>query len=124
MCIRDRDSDGQEEMVLLLSCSGSEPAYCCAGRTSIMPSVAVFAVGRGGTLRQIGTTMSGGDSGPGDEYGPAARQIRDVRIQGSRIVTTEFLAYPEQYTSAQVGGDPFAPVRVTYSLRKGEWAPS
>lgn len=120
----DVDSDGQEELVLLLSCSGSEPAYCCAGRTSIMPSVAVFAVGRGGTLRQIGTTMSGGDSGPGDEYGPAARQIRDVRIQGSRIVTTEFLAYPEQYTSAQVGGDPFAPVRVTYSLRKGEWAPS
>ncbi len=120
----DMDGDGQQELVLHVDCSGSEPAYCCAGRTSIMPTIAVFIVGRSRTLRLLGTTMMGGKSGPGDQFGPAQRQIRDVRIQGSQIVTTEYIAYPEQYTSAQVGGNPGSPVTVRYSLIAGRWEPS
>lgn len=120
----DVNGDGQPELVLRLDCSGSEPSSCCAGRTSIMPFVAAFSVGRGAALIQVGDTITGGTSRPGDSSGPAQRQISKAKLQGATVVTTEYIAYYEQYIPAQVGGDPAAPVTVKYALKGGKWTPS
>lgn len=58
---------------------------------------------------------------PGDEYGPAFRAIEDARLEGTTVVTTERISYPEQYTFEQVGGDPQAPVTVSYRRSGSGW---
>ncbi|NLA30102.1 MAG: hypothetical protein GX875_10725, partial [Propionibacterium sp.] len=95
----DIDGDGNDEVVMSLLCSGSLPETCCAGRSSTMITVAVFTVEGGHTLKQIAPSLMGGSSGPGDRYGPAARKITSAELNGSTVVTSESIIYPEQYTS-------------------------
>lgn len=118
----DLDGDGQEEVVLSMLCTGSEPQNCCAGRTSLMTTIGVFKPGA--TLKQVGTSLMGGASGPGGEFGPAVRSIDSAVLRGTTIVTKETIVYGEQYTADQVGGDPFEPVTVEYKLSGGMWVAS
>lgn len=121
---RDLDGDGKQEILLLLWCAGSPREYCCAGRSSIMRTVAAF-VQNGTGLRQVGRSLMGGATPPGDKFGPADRQIWSVTLRGSTVVTSETIIYPEQYTFAQAGGaDPAAPVTVEYKLKNGSWVAS
>lgn len=120
----DLDGNGQEEIVLSLMCTGSPPENCCAGRSSISTTVAVFAAGSGQPLRQVATSLMGGATPPGDEFGPAQRQIWSVSLQGTTIVTSESIIYWEGYTPAQVGGDPSKPVAVEYKLSRSAWVAS
>lgn len=120
----DFDGDGSDEVVMSLLCSGSLPEYCCAGRSSTMTTVVVFKVEDGDTLRQIAPGLMGGSSGPGDRFGPAARKIASAELNGSTVVTSESIIYPEQYTTDQVGGSPSAPVVVEYQLAGGSWTAS
>lgn len=119
----DLDGDAKEEIVLSLQCTGSLPEDCCAGRTSISTAVVVLTQS-GQTLTKVAPTLMGGASEPGNEYGPADRQIASAALRDGTIVTNEYIAYPEQYTPAQVGGDPFLPVSVEYELNQGTWTAS
>lgn len=116
----DVDADGAPETVLALQCSGSTPESCCAGRTSLLWFVAAFDAASD-RLRLKGAVIRGTPATPGDEYGPAFRAIEDARLEGTTVVTTERISYPEQYTFEQVGGDPQAPVTVSYRRSGSGW---
>ncbi len=119
----DLDGDGRQEVVLALECAGSPPEQCCAGRQSTATTVVAFAV-NGRKLTKAAPSLMGGQSGPGDKYGPADREISSAKLSGSTVVTKEYIVYPEGYTAQQVGGDPYATVTVKYTLRNGAWAAS
>lgn len=119
----DLDGDGAEEIVLSLLCTGSPREHCCAGRSSLATAIAVFAVQRG-KLTAVAPVLMGGASRPGDQYGPAQRRIWSVKLRDKKIVTTESIIYPEGYTPAQVGGDPFEQITVEYRLNRGSWTSS
>ena len=116
----DVDSDGSPETVLALQCSGSPPESCCAGRTSLLWFVAAFDAASD-ELRLKGPVIRGTPATPGDEDGPAFRAIEDARLDGASVVTTERISYAEQYTFDQVGGDPQAPVTVSYRRSGAGW---
>ncbi|HHU38570.1 MAG TPA: hypothetical protein GXZ45_04715 [Propionibacterium sp.] len=118
----DMDGDGQQELVLSMWCSGSEPENCCAGQSSLMPTIGVFKAGP--VLRQVAPSLMGGASAPGNEYGPAARKIDSATLRGTTIVTTEYHLYAHQYTPEQVGGDPSGSVTVEYRIEGGKWVAS
>lgn len=119
----DIDGDGLTDAVLLLQCSGSEIAMCCAGRTSITSVVAVFSSDSRGRLTLAAPTIWGGASLPGNQYGPAQRMLAEAELDGNQVVTSEYLPYPESYTADQVGGDPYALISVRYILSNGAWHP-
>ena len=48
-------------------------------------------------------------------------RIEDARLDGASVVTTERISYAEQYTFDQVGGDPQAPVTVSYRRSGSGW---
>ncbi len=120
----DLNADGRDEVVLALQCAGSPPETCCAGRSSNLLSVAVLTPASDNRLEKVAPTLMGGASGPGDEYGPADRQIIDAQLRGDTVITTESIIYPEHYTSDQVGGDPYGPVTVEYRLAGDGWRAS
>lgn len=111
----DFDSDGTEDVLLAVDCSGTPIDLCCAGRASIMKVALPLSVGAGG-LAIIGRPIYGGVSGH-----DGARNIDELRLSGNDIVTDEFVIYPEQYTAAELGHPPDAPVRVTHRLHGGAW---
>lgn len=119
----DLDGDGQVEHVVQLQCSGTPIADCCAGRNSIANTVVALHAS-GETTSLAAPTLMGGASEPGDSYGPAARGIKTARLDGTSVVTEEYIIYPEQYTATQVGGDPTATVSVTYQFSGGVWTAS
>ena len=117
----DLNGDGRDEAVMALACSGSHPDTCCAGRSSKMVTVATLAVADDGTLQLAAPSFMGGESLPGDEFGPAPRQIVSVELQGNTVVTSETIIYADHYTEDQVGGDPYLPVTVTYQFTDDGW---
>ncbi len=118
----DVDGDGETELVMALQCSGSHPDYCCAGQASLLWFTAVFDGSTQPILRLKAPVIRGTKAGPGDETGPAERSIdENTRLEGNAIVTTESILYADQYSSQQVGGDPYRSVTVTYRLRNGSW---
>lgn len=120
----DLNSDGTDEIVLALRCAGSPPETCCAGRSSMMLAVAVLTVAGDNRLTKFAPTLMGGASEPGDQYGPASRQITDVQLRGETVVTSESIIYADHYTADQVGGDPYALVTVEYRLTGDGWVAS
>lgn len=116
----DLNGDGEQEVVLALTCTGSPHASCCAGRASIMDAVAVFSDRNGRYLELIAPTLMGGN-GP---QGTASRRIGEVSLFEDVIVATESVIYPETTSSAEAGGDPHAPVTVEYRLENGVWIAS
>ncbi|ODU03100.1 MAG: hypothetical protein ABS81_15420 [Pseudonocardia sp. SCN 72-86] len=114
--------DGTPVAVLQYSCFGSLPENCCAGRQSRATFVAALATDPRGGLRLVGQVIGPGSSAPGDQYGPAARGVRSAAVSSGAVVTTEYVVYPEQYTAAQVGGDPNATVSVRHVFHNGRWA--
>ena len=114
----DIDGDSKQEVIMSLMCSGSEPENCCAGRSSIANTIAAFSIGNGQTLTQIGSSLMGGTSGP------ASRQIKTAELSGNSVVTSEYIVYPEQYASGEVGGNPNELVTVEYSFSNGDWIAS
>ncbi|NCD18820.1 MAG: hypothetical protein EOL89_02375 [Actinobacteria bacterium] len=112
-----------EEVILSLQCTGSLPEDCCAGRMSISTAVVVLSQS-GRALTNVAPALMGGASEPGNEYGPAHRHIASAALRGRTITADEYIVYPEQYTSAKVGGDPFLPVHVEYELHHGAWTAS
>ena len=118
----DVDGDRRQDAVVTYSCFGSLPEQCCAGRTSRAHFVQALRIGPDKSLSRIGTVIKPGYSGPGDEYGPAERDITSATLRGNVVTTEEHLEYPEQYTAAQLGGqDPTAPVSVQHRFRDGRW---
>lgn len=117
----DLDEDGLEEVVLSYRCTGTPLADCCAGRSSTATTVGVFRVGEGSHLTSAAPILMRGFSYPGDASGPASRQISTATLEGRKIVTSEYIVYPENYSSEQVGGDPTQPVKVEYQLQDGAW---
>jgi len=71
----------------------------------------------------IGDVIRAGASKPGDQYGPAQRNIKSIAVdERGRVTTTEYIYYPEQYTPDQVGGvDPTADIMVVHAMRNGAW---
>jgi hypothetical protein len=119
----DFDGDGRRDFLISVYCSGGTIADCCAGRSSHAQYAYAVTAGPDGEPRMIGDVLRAGSSLPGDRYGPAARDIREITIDAQgQVVTREHIYYPEQYTSAQVGGvDPSADVVVVHTLRGGHW---
>ena len=120
----DLNGDGKKEIILSLDCAGSPPEDCCAGRSSLVTTLAVLAPSTSHSLDKVAPSLMGGASAPGNEYGPADRKIGSATLRGRAIVTTEYITYPEQYTPDQVGGDPYQPVEVEYKLERGTWIAS
>ena len=101
----DIDGDGRNDVVVQYTCFGSFPHECCAGRTSQLAFVSALAVGDDRSVRRIGPVIRAGESGPGDESGPATRNITSATLKGATVVTSEYVVYPEQYTAAQLGSN-------------------
>lgn len=84
----DVDGDGREEAVLEIGCAGGPYQLCCAGRSSLSTFVIVVRkTGAGLALVGgpiVGLPISGADAG-----------IRSVRLEGTTVVTTESVTYPE-----------------------------
>lgn len=121
--IADVNGDGTEELIVTLMCTGHEIKQCCAGRTGMMASVAAFRV-ESGELKLAARGFMGGESLPGNEHGPATRGIRSAELQGTTLVTTEYLPYSHLYTPQQVGHDPEDEVTARYRVSGGEWVPA
>lgn len=118
----DVNQDGNDEVILKVTCSGSAPEYCCAGRSSHANYVVALTPVRGGGVQLSAPVIRAGRSGPGNEYGAALRNIQDVQIVGSSIITKEYIYYAEQYSMDEVGGDPFGLVTVRHVLTDGSWS--
>jgi pimeloyl-ACP methyl ester carboxylesterase len=118
----DFDRDGHTDVALQFTCFGSTPDRCCAGRDSRAAFIDVLAIESNNKLRLIGRVIRGGASKPGDQYGPASRNIKSASLSGTTITTLEYIVYPDQYTPAQVGGrDPNTRVTVEHRYRNGQW---
>ena len=106
-------------------CFGSLPEECCAGRQSHATFVTALAGDDNRNLRCTGPVIRAGKSTPGDQFGPAERDVVSASLSGTVITTVEHHCYPERYTAAQVGGqDPTAAVTVRHRLRDGRWTTS
>jgi hypothetical protein len=87
--------------------------------------ISALAVADDRSVRRIGPVIRAGESGPGDEFGPATRNINSAMLKGTTVVTSEYVVYAENYTAEQLGGhNPAMPVSVRYNLRGGQWAAS
>lgn len=119
----DFNRDGREDALLSVNCSGGTIAQCCAGRASHAEYAYAVTAGADGRPVMIGDVIRAGFSKPGDQSGPADRNITSIAVDDrARVVTLEYIYYPEQYTSAQVGGvDPTAEVVVVHVMRNGRW---
>lgn len=111
----DFDQDGSDDALLSLSCFGSPIAMCCAGRASILTFAVPVTVGADGSVQLIGGAITGGYSNE------AMREIREISLTGTTVVTTELIVYPEQYAEADVGHPPFDPVTVSYDFDGSRW---
>ena len=114
----DIDGDGKLEVIMSMWCAGSEPENCCAGRSSVAQTIAAFSTGDAPVLKQVGSSLMGGQSGPAD------RQISSAELSGNTVITSEYIVYPEMYTSGEVGGDPDQKVSVEYTFSGGDWVAS
>lgn len=121
--VEDIDGDGTEELVVLLMCTGHPIVACCTGRTGMMSAVAAFRVDSG-ELTLVARGFMGGESLPGDEYGPASRGVHSAELRGTTLVTREYLPYAHLYTAEQVGHDPEDLVTARYVVSGGEWVPA
>lgn len=117
----DVNADGVEEVALAVLCAGSTPEMCCAGRSSMLWLVGIFATNSDGDLELAAPVVGPGASMPGDQYGPAPRAIKDAWLEGPTVVTTEYVIYYERYTPEQVGGPTNALVTVRHDLVDGVW---
>lgn len=118
----DFDHDGRRDALMSIHCYGSPRAMCCAGRTSNLTFAIALSFANGGRPSLLGAPIQGGKDYPGDQYGPAERGIRAIRLSGTDVVTTEYTIYDFQYTTAQLGHPPTSPVTATYRLRNGRWS--
>lgn len=118
----DIDGDGRKDVVLEFTCIGSTPDLCCAGRASHATFIDALSIDGDRKLHMIGPVIRAGVSLPGDQYGPADRDIRSASLTGTTVTTLEYIYYYEQYTPAQVGGrDPLALVPVQHRYLNGRW---
>ena len=100
----DIDGDGRRDVVVQFMCFGSTPETCCAGRSSHATFIDTLAIDSDKRLHLIGPVIRAGVSKPGNQYGPADRDIQSADLNGTTITMSEYIYYPEQYTPAQVGG--------------------
>lgn len=113
---------GKTAGLLAVECIGGTIAQCCAGRASHATYLYAVTADSGGRLTMLGDVLRAGASGPGDQYGPAQRDISAAIVDAAGAVTTsEYIYYPEQYTADQVGGDPTKNVLVIHHLVDGRW---
>ena len=97
----DLNGDGADDTVLVIECTGTPIASCCAGRSSIQASVIALDLS-GVDPALIGQPINGGDpmtfNGDNDAY------IYDdgsdaPRLDGTDILTSEGPIYPEQLSA-------------------------
>jgi hypothetical protein len=100
----DFNGDGQRDVALVLRCSGSRIDSCCAGQSSLLNFIGIYGVGPGAQLTLIGPVLGGSKVLPGDQYGPASAAIEAASLNGTTITTDEYVLYPADYTSRQLGG--------------------
>lgn len=84
----DIDSDGAEDAVVAIDCSGSAVEMCCAGRSSLL-TFAIAVRLDGNALQLVGRPITG------EPIDGADTQITNVALDGKAIVTTESVIYPE-----------------------------
>lgn len=111
----DFDADGTTDALMSVDCFGSPIDMCCAGRASLLTFALPVTIGDGGSVELIGAPITGGDSNG------AQRQISEISLDGTTVVTTEGIIYPEQYTEAQVGYPPGQILTVTYQFDGSQW---
>lgn len=102
----DVDDDGQEDIVLWVSCSGTPMAECCAGSGAVLDAVVALDV-TGEEPERIGDAIFAGGDVP---YGIVGA---DTELDGAAIVTHELPVY------APDSGEPERAVR--YAFADGEW---
>ncbi|MGB0099937.1 MAG: hypothetical protein WBP61_06620 [Nocardioides sp.] len=119
----DFDGDGQREVAMMLRCSGSPIASCCAGQSSLLWFINVFDVSNG-SLQRTGDPLSGQFVGPGNQYGRASTAILEATLNGTAITTSEGVLYADSYTTRELGGlDPFVQITTTWTLGPdGTWS--
>ncbi|MGO1770989.1 MAG: hypothetical protein ACTHZX_13645 [Microbacterium sp.] len=102
----DVDGDGQEDIVLWVTCSGTPMASCCAGSGALLDAVVALDV-TGEEPERIGTAIFAG----GDE--PFRIIGTDAELDGAAVVAHEVPVYV---------GDQDLPERtVRYEFADGEW---
>lgn len=118
----DANGDGTEDAVVSFVCFGSTFDMCCAGRSSMMEFVGVFDFSSPRAPRPVGNTIMPGSSPVrGEAYGEP-RQIDQVRIDGSAVITEEKLIYPDTSgATADLGHSPDATIEVTHRFTDGRW---
>jgi hypothetical protein len=114
----DFDGDGSRDALMSAMCIGGPIAQCCAGRSS-HSTIALPLATRDRKLSVIGSPIAAGETSPCDEFGPAQRDIREVSIEGTSVITTEYIYYPEN--CAAPANDPDVSWRVRHELENGEW---
>jgi hypothetical protein len=95
-------------------CIGGPIAQCCAGRSS-HSTIALPLATKDRTLSVIGSPIAAGETSPCDEFGPAQRDIREVSIEGTSVITTEYIYYPENCVAP--ANDPDVSWRVRHDSR-------
>jgi pimeloyl-ACP methyl ester carboxylesterase len=115
----DLTGDGRDDAVLVVQCTGTPAALCCAGRASIMSTVLALDLS-GATPVLIGTPFSGGSlsSSEGDVYA----KIYDDGTDSPRLEGTDVLAY--EYPTYDLE-DPDEAETIAcwfrHTLKNGEW---
>ncbi len=116
----DVNGDGRNEVVISFICAGAEPDACCAGQSGKMASINVFQQ-EGGKLNRFAVPYMGGDTLPGNEYGPISRTILQSTLEGTTLVTQELNLYAFQYNYKQASGDPYRKITSRLGLRGDKW---
>jgi hypothetical protein len=108
----DFDADGTTDALMSITCFGSLPEQCCAGRSSRATFALPLRLGHDGKLGIIGGPIFGGPD----------RELTTAWIDRNTIVTVEYDVYPEL--------DPNSPtcrpdelILVRYRLEGGSWHP-
>lgn len=114
----DFNADGTTDALMSVDCFGSPIDNCCAGRASLLTFALPVTISDSGTVELIGTPITGGASNG------AQRQITEISLDGTTVITTESIIYPEQYTEAEIGQSPSQPLTVSYEFDGTQWAAS
>jgi len=115
----DFNGDGRRDSLISATCIGGPIAQCCAGRSSHSTIALPLAASADKKLSVIGFPITAGKTSPCDQYGPAQRDIREMSIDGTAVITTEYIYYPENCVPP--ANDPAVKWRVRHELKNGNW---
>ncbi|GAB6859502.1 VWA domain-containing protein [Microbacterium xylanilyticum] len=115
----DLTGDGVDDAVLVIQCSGTPKAQCCAGRASILDAVIALDVS-GPEPKRIGDPIFGGSFATAS--GAQGLFINDeqdpVQLDGHDIITHEVPIYDDEMSPADVAA---ATGWFRHTLSNGQW---